>query len=114
MFRCDDCMPVKSRDEGGWFEGWTGRSSEEWSIESMGEASGELPLDSAKSSLNTSGFDSRESDGLCERDGRDTDDSRDGDCRVAMMIVDKLQAALRGLVGIDGVPAARDGPYSRL
>jgi hypothetical protein len=86
VFKCDGGIPVDVRGGGGWFEAGTWRSSVEVSIESMGEASGELPLDSEKSSLNTSGFDSLDSEGLCDRDGRDTDDSRDGNCDEAMMI----------------------------
>ena len=96
MFKCDDGIPVDTRGGGGWLGTGTWRSSEELSIESTGEEFGELSLDSEKSSLNTLGFDSLESECLCDKDGRDTDDSRDRDGGVAMMIVAMQGAALRG------------------
>lgn len=85
--------------------------SEELSIDSTGETSGELPRkDKAKSSLNTSGFESLDSEGLCDRDGRGTEDSRDGGCRSAMMkIVGYAVNGPQGLVGSNGRAAESIG-----
>jgi hypothetical protein len=113
VFKCDDGIPVGTRAGGGWLGTGTWSSSEELSIESTGEACGELSLDSEKSSLNTSGFDSLEIEGLCDRDGRDTDDSRDSDGGVAMMIVLRREPP-SGVIGREGLPAARNGVCSRL
>ena len=95
VFKCEGGTIVDSRGGGGWLDAWAGRLSTESSIESTGE----LPRDDkAKSSLNTSGFDSLDIEGRSDKDWRDTEDSREGDRRVAILV---FNAASRrqGVVG---------------
>jgi hypothetical protein len=101
--KCEGGLAVESRGGGGWLEGCAGRLSEEPSMESTGELPRE---DKAKSSLNTSGFDSLDSEARCGKDRRDTEDSRDRDRGVAMM---RFQRSKPGS-GADrevGLPASR-------
>lgn len=83
VFKCEGETIVDGCGGGGWLEAWVGRLSTEPSIESTGELPRE---DTAKSSLNTSGFDNLDIEGRSAKDWRDTDDSRDGDRRVAMLL----------------------------